>query len=156
MSTSDQNQSEYQRPHDEAAELFPDDGIPETLKAMLRYVAEEYVSEVAAFVNYTNEWLAERPDIETGTNGLERPGDRGIGVVEFEWRGITLNAGVMPYRLWLMQHISDDLGVADAADQARVRAVFAETGLEPLLDLKTIRRVERENHLEVWGPLATA
>ncbi len=156
MSTSDQNQSEYQRPHDEPVRLFPNDEIPDTLRAMLRYVAEEYVSEVTAFVNYTNDWLGERPEIETGTNGLERPGDRGIGVVEFAWRGIVLQAGVMPYRLWLMQHIPDDLAVASAADQARVRGVFADTGLEPMLDLKTIRRVERDNHLEVWGPLTTA
>ena len=26
------------------------------------------------------------------------------------------------------------------------------SGLEPLLDLRTTRRVERSAHLEVWGP----
>lgn len=156
MSTSDPNQSEYARPHDEPAQLFANDEIPETLNAMMRYVAQEYLPEVTAFVNFTNDWLVQRPEIEPGTNGLEKPGDRGIGVVEFEWRGITLRAGVMPYRLWLMQHIPDGLALAPDADQSRVRSVFAATGLEPLLDLRTIRRVERVNYLEVWGPLTTA
>jgi len=30
--------------------------------------------------------------------------------------------------------------------------VFSDTGLELLLDLRTLRRVERHGHLEVWGP----
>ena len=30
---------------------------------------------------------------------------------------------------------------------------FANADLESILELRTIRRVERSNHLEVWGPL---
>jgi hypothetical protein len=58
----------------------------------------------------------------------------------------------MPYRFWLLQRLHDDLGSASASDQTRAREVFAMAGLEPLVDLRTIRRVERVNHLEVWGP----
>lgn len=36
---------------------------------------------------------------------------------------------------------------------ARVRDVFADAGLDAPLDLRTLRRVERADHLEVWGPL---
>ena len=42
---------------------------------------------------------------------------------------------------------------ADPAAQARVRQAFSAAGLEPLLDLRTLRRVERHDHLEVWGPV---
>ena len=59
----------------------------------------------------------------------------------------------MPYRFWLMQRLHDDLAVASADDAARVRDVFADAGLDALLDLRTLRRVERPGHLEVWGPL---
>jgi hypothetical protein len=37
-----------------------------------------------------------------------------------------------------------------------VEALLVETGLSPLLSLKTSRRVERHNHLEVWGPVIGA
>jgi hypothetical protein len=59
----------------------------------------------------------------------------------------------MPYRFWLMQRLHDDLATAPTDRAAQVREVFAETGLEALLDLRTLRRVERAGHLEVWGPL---
>ncbi len=43
---------------------------------------------------------------------------------------------------------------ADAlADYPAERQIFRDTGVEALLDLRTIRRVERANHLEVWGPV---
>ena len=107
-------------------------------------------------------WLAEHPDIEPGTNGLENPAARGLmggrglvgsGAATFEWRGQQLTTSVMPYRFWLMQRLRDDLAAAETPSQARIRTVFSGTGLEPLLDLRTLRRVERQGHLEVWGPV---
>jgi len=35
---------------------------------------------------------------------------------------------------------------------ADVRALFARSGLEPLLDARPRRRVERRDNREVWGP----
>jgi hypothetical protein len=151
MSTSEPYESEYVRsPHD-VGELFADDTVPETLAAMMRFVADEYLDEITAHVEYANQWLADRPDLETGTNGLPNPASRGIGLVEFTWRGVPVRTGVMPYRFWLLQRIHDAVAGFDAAGQAAVRSTFRETGLEALLDLHTTRRVERINHLEVWG-----
>ncbi len=142
--------------------LIDGDVLPATLMAMLRYVSEEYLPEIAAHVDVANEWLAEHPDIEPGTNGLDDPATRGLtggrglvagGSATFPWRGIELTTSVMPYRFWLMQRLHDDLVVASPGDAANVREVFSDAGLEPLLDLRTLRRVERSGHLEVWGPL---
>jgi hypothetical protein len=52
-----------------------------------------------------------------------------------------------------LQRLQDAVAVSDAASQTAIRAAFANAGLESILDLRTIRRVERANHLEVWGPL---
>lgn len=143
--------------------LVDDAELPDTLLALMGYVAEEYLPEITAHVKVANLWLAENPDIEPGTNGLKSPAARGLtgggglvggGAATFEWRGQQLTTGVMPYRFWLMQRLHDDLAEADAASQARVRASFAEMNLEPLLDLRTLRRVERRNNLEIWGPVA--
>ena len=142
--------------------LINDAELPDTLLALMAYVAEEYLPEVAAHVDVANQWLADNPDIEPGTNGLDSPAARGLmggrglvgsGAATFDWRGQQLTTGVMPYRFWLMQRLHDDLAAADQASQARVRELFAATNLEPLLDLRTLRRVERQGHLEVWGPV---
>ncbi len=161
MTTADPYLHEYPG-HD--GSLIDDSAIPETLVAMMRYVAEEYLPEITAHVEVANEWLAENPDIETGTNGLDKPGARGLkggrglvgaGSATFAWRGQELTTSVMPYRFWLMQRLHDDLAKADEAGQASTREVFRSGNLEPLLDLRTLRRVERSGHLEVWGPFAT-
>jgi len=133
--------------------LFADNDIPETLKSMMRYVAEEYLPEITAHAAHTNNWLSERPDIEAGASGMEKPSSlgRGIGFTEFDWRGHTISTVVMPYRFYLLQRLQDTVAAANDADKKTIRTLFSETDLEPLLDLRTIRRVDRKNHLEVWG-----
>ena len=141
-------------------ELVDDSRLPETLVAMMRFVAEEYSPEIAAHVAVANDWLAEHPEIEAGTNGLDNPANRsltggreGDGNATSEWRGMQITTGVLPYRFWLLQRLHDDLAATDAAQQQRAREVFRAGGVEQILDLRTIRRVERSHHLEVWGPL---
>ena len=143
-----------------AGELIDDTALPDTLIAMMRFVAEEYLPEISAHVETANRWLADHPEIEAGTNGLENPAHRGLaegrdpgGAATFEWRGIQITTGVMPYRFWLMQRLHDDLETADAEQQEQTRAAFRAGGVEQILDLRTLRRVERADHLEVWGPL---
>ncbi|MEO0492466.1 MAG: glutathione S-transferase C-terminal domain-containing protein [Actinomycetota bacterium] len=157
MTTAEPYLHEY-RDHD--GSLIDGAKIPETLLALMRYVAEEYLPELVAHVEATNEYLAANPDIEAGTNGLGDPGGRslkdgkgfeGRGTATFEWRGMELTTGVMPYRFWLMQKLHDDLAGATPDQQAHTREVFRAGGLEPWLDLRTLRRVERIDNLEVWG-----
>lgn len=152
----------YLHEYDGSTELIDDAEIPETLLAMMRYVGIEYLGELAAHVDTANEWLAANPDIEPGTNGLDNPATRGLtsgrglaggGVAEFAWRGQQITTGVMPYRFWLMQRLHDHLATADPDEQQRTRRVFEAGGADAILDLRTIRRVERTGHLEVWGPV---
>lgn len=161
MTTSEPYLHEYGGSSDGVSASFIDDGeIPDTLLAMMRYVGQEYLGELAAHVEVANKWLAERPDLESGTNGLEDPAARGLaggrglegqGKATFDWRGQQITTNVMPYRFWLMQKLHDDLASASAAEQQRVRQVFQAGGAEAMLDLRTLRRVERDGHLEVWG-----
>ncbi len=147
MNAADLDSGEYGYP---APALFADDGVPDTLKALLRFIAQDYLPEVRAYVDFSNGWLAERPDLEAGTSGLARTSERVIGRAAFDWRGVEIAVGVMPYRLWLLQKVQD---AADAhADNAALNALLSETGLGDLVTLRTTRRVERINQLEVWGP----
>jgi len=155
MTTAEPYQHEF---GDRDESLISDDPVPGTLLAMMKFVSEEYLPEISAHVDAANEWLAEHSDIEAGTNGLDDPASRGLSnergssSATFAWRGIELTTVVMPYRFWLLQRLQDDLGGANTEGQAKARNVFRGTGLESMLDLRTIRRVERANHLEVWGP----
>jgi hypothetical protein len=150
MNFAAQDAGEYGRPPEE---LFPADAVPATLKALLRFIAEDYLPEVRAYVAFTNAWLAERPDLAPGTSGFDRPQDRRIGEVEFVWRGHSVRVGVVPYRLYLLQKVQDVADRASPADRADMQALLAETGLSDLLNLHSSRRIERVNHLEVWGDL---
>lgn len=125
--------------------LIEGDGVPDTLKALMRFVAEDFLPELTAHIAYANEWLAARPDLEPGTNGLDRPGARGIGMASFDWRGHRITTAVMPYRFWVLERLQ---AVGDGA-----RDLFEEAGLGDLLTLGTVRPVERRDNLEVWGTL---
>ena len=149
MNAPEQGAGEYGDPEES---LFPGDAVPASLKALLRFIAEDYVPEVEAYVAHANAWLAARPDLPEGSNGLDKPGERSIGMMRFPWRGQELNVSVLPYRLYLLQRIQDAAARADAAGQAAIAALLEEVGLAPLLRLKTARRVERRGNLEVWGP----
>ncbi len=103
---------------------------------------------------FADAWLAARPDLAPGTNGLARPGDRSIGRAAFAWRGLPLETQVLPYRILLLQRFQDAVDACDAPRRERLRATLARTGLAPLLDARCRRRVERRGPLEAWGAAA--
>ena len=148
MNAADQDAGEY---GEVAPDLFEDDSAPDTLKALLAFVAEDYLPEVRAYVAYTNDWIARHPNLEAGTNGLPRKQDRGIGLTSFDWRGHEITVAVMPYRIYLLQKIQDVFDAAAPADQAVLAALLGETGLSDLVTLRASRRIERRDHLEVWA-----
>jgi hypothetical protein len=53
----------------------------------------------------------------------------------------------------LIKRLQDAVTAASAADQVTIRQVFARAGLDPLLDIRPQRWVERVDNREVWGPL---
>ena len=148
MNSADHDAGEYGAPSDD---LFADDAVPETLMRLLQFVADDYLPEIAAGVYFTNGWLDSRPDLVVGTNGLDRIQDRAIGRAAFLWRGVPVEVAVMPYRLYLLQKIQDAAEGLEPAGRGAVDAMLAQAGLCDLLTLKTQRRVERVNSLEVWS-----
>lgn len=125
--------------------------IADSLKALMRFIASDYLPEIEAHYRFANEWLEARSDDLTGINGLSKPGDRTIGFAPMLWRGQNVHIAILPYRLYLLQRIQDHFAHCAASDQAAILHLLRETGLEPILHLRTHRRVERVAHLEVWG-----
>lgn len=124
--------------------LIPDDGVPGTLRALLAFIATDFQPELAAHVAFANDWLAARPDLATGSNGLDDPAARGIGMASCDWRGHAIATAVLPYRFWLLERLQDS-----ATPEAT--ALFEDVGLGAMLTMRTTRPVERSANLEVWG-----
>ena len=125
-------------------ELFADFSLPDTLKALLRFVSTEYLQELTAHTKFANTWLNENP-IQT-----HDPKSRIIGFTEFKWRGHTIKTAVMTYRFFLLQRLHDTFDAMEKSHQSNVRELLSETKLESILDLRTKYRVVRRNHLEHW------
>jgi glutathione S-transferase len=136
---------------DVAEEYFDGDEIPETLRALLRYISEEFVLEITEQTRWLDAWLAEADDVETGGVVGGKPARRTPGSVTYEWRGTTITTGVFPYRLYVLQRLQDAFAELGSDDQSDIRALFSDLGLETLLDLRARRRVDRVDNREVWG-----
>ena len=62
-----------------------------------------------------------------------------------------MKAWAMHYRLYLLQMVQAVYDAADDAAQTSIADLLAETGLSELITLRTTRRIERRDHLEVWS-----
>ncbi|MFA0812720.1 glutathione S-transferase [Microbulbifer epialgicus] len=138
---------------DVAPPLIDPQSLPTTLKALMQYIAVEYLPEIEAHVQFANHWLRQRPTLEAGTNGMDDPTTRTIGRAEFDWRGIRLTTLVIPYRFYLLQRLQDCFQNATRQAQSEIEALFADTELLSLLTLTTDRKIERPQFFEVWGAL---
>jgi glutathione S-transferase len=138
MTTGDADAGEFMQP------LAPAELVA-TLAPLLAFIAEDYLPELVAMTDYANAWLAEQDE-----DSLKAPCKRGIGMVRFVWRGQEISAGVMPYRLWLLQQVVDAIEALGAEDRALVLGLLEETGLGALAGLKTSRRVVRRDNAEWW------
>jgi glutathione S-transferase len=133
-------------------DLFAGDAVPDTLRALLSYIGDEYLDEAMAQVVAVDGWLAEHPDVVDGEVVLGKPKRRLSGTTTFSWRGRDMTVAVVPYRMFLVKRLQDAYRTGSPDEQATVRALFADAGLDPLLDVRPRRWVVRSDNREVWGP----
>ncbi len=126
--------------------------MPDSLRALLAYVGQEFLDEAAAQVRAVDAWLAEHPEVAEGEVVLGKPKRRISGTTTFDWRGRPMTVAVVPYRIFLVKRVQDAFAAATAAEQATIRSVLAGAGLDPLLDIRPRRWVLRSDNREVWGP----
>jgi len=131
--------------------LIDGQALPDTLVQLLRFVAQDYMAEITAHVEFANEWLDQNPEVTAGASTAEKNTGRALGKAEFAWRGHTIRTAVVPYRFYLLCRLQDCLGSLSEADRSDVSKCFSDLGLEPLLSLKTTRRMERVSNQETWG-----
>ncbi|HLH13453.1 MAG TPA: glutathione S-transferase C-terminal domain-containing protein [Solirubrobacteraceae bacterium] len=134
-------------------ELFGEDAVPETLRELLAYIGEEFVPELLAQVAFVDAWLREHETVQEGEVVGGAPQRRSLGSATFTLRGREARVGVLPYRLFMLQRLQDAFAACREGERRAVRDLFARVGLEPVLDARACRRVERRDNHEVWGAL---
>ena len=137
-----------------SGELLKADALPGTLLQIMRFIAEDYLPEIAAHVERANSWLGRNPEIGSEAAANDKSTKGGLGLAPFTWRGAVIETVVVPYRFYLLQRLHDAIGGMSNGDAADVSKLFSQTDLQSLLELKTTRRMERKDNQEVWGKLA--
>lgn len=121
------------------------DEIPETLVAVMRVLAEDFVPETLAAAKCINEWLASQDELEAGSEV-----QRGVGFGEFEVRGVAVKALAQPYRFYLLGRVQRAYADLVGEDRNAMDALLASAGMTPLLGATLTRAIGRERNLEVW------
>ena len=147
MMASDADAPEF--PHSRAA-LPEDDTVPETLGAVARCMAQDFLPELRAIVHSLDAWLAQQGEIAPLAPVSAKPSIRMLTSAEFSLRGTAMQSMAGPYTLYMLQRVTDAYAALGGDDQLRVHAWFSAHGLQELLTLRASRRVARRNHIEVW------
>lgn len=123
-----------------------DDEIPETLVAVLRQLAIDFVPETIGAAAAINDWLDANPDVVPGTVF-----ERGVGLATFEVEGETINALAQPYRFYLLSRAQAEFDALAPEDRDQVEQLLDRCNLLPVLNARLSREIGRENNQEVWA-----
>lgn len=145
MNRADHDTPEYFH----AGEGFLDeDEVPDTLLAVLRVLAEDFVPETRAAADCINQWLEEKCP-ESGDAAVLQVGGA-IGMAKFSVQGKPVSALVQAYRFYLLQSVHAVYDSLDASGKASVEKMLAECGMAELLTIRLNRSLGRVGNLEVW------
>ena len=129
---------------DQSDAYLPDDEVPDTLIAVLKHLAIDYVPETRAACECINAWLARKAPAEGSTAA------RGVGMAEFDLDGTPISALAQPFRFHVLRRVQDEFEALSESDARDVRAMLDACDMAEVLDLKLTRGIGRRNNLEVW------
>ncbi|MEM1112846.1 MAG: glutathione S-transferase N-terminal domain-containing protein [Pseudomonadota bacterium] len=141
MNRPDQDVPEY---FDAGDDFLAGDEVPDTLVAVLRILAEDFVPETRAASEVIDGWLAENKPAVGDT------AERMLGMSDFEVRGQPMQAIAQPYRFYLLQRMQALYDALDNAGRQSAAALLTDCGMEELLAIRLERPVGRSDNLEVW------
>jgi glutathione S-transferase len=141
MNRADQDAPEY---FDFGTEFLANDAVPDTLLAVLKIIAEDFVPETRAAADTINQWLVDNQP-EPG-NAAERM----LGATQFSVRGQVITSVAQPYRFYLLQRLHALYDSLDAGVKASVDEMLAACDMSELLTIRLDRQLGRADNLEVW------
>jgi len=133
-----------------ASAFWSDDAIPPSLEPLLDHIAAEIFPELTDKLAFIDDWVA-RIQPADGEPVTDKAHQRQLGLVQTRFRGVSIEVGVEPYLLFLLQRAVDS-GVELESDQAqRVGEYLQRRGLAEALPGNRRYRVVRRNNIEVWA-----
>jgi glutathione S-transferase len=153
MNSPERDMPEY---GDYSEKLFNDDALPDSLLNILGLVARDFIPELQKTINAVDAFLATQGPSVAGQCVTPKPHIKMLGEMHYKFRGKTLKGMVVPYRLYMLQRITDAYAALSTIEQAACYDALNSVGLGSLLSLTASRRIERCNHIEVWGREITA
>lgn len=145
MNRNDQDAPEFFNP---SSGFLADDEIPDTLVAVLRILAEDFVPETRSAAASINAWLAKyHPEDGAAAVGrLAHP----LGNAEFTIRNQTIRAVAQPYRFYLLQRVQSVYEGLSADEKLQVKKLLDACGMTEILTLTLNKTLTRIDNLEVW------
>lgn len=131
-----------------------DDAIPESLEAVLKVAFEQWTPGLAADATRFEGWLAGLDDAAPGTivsQDAKRQVHPHVGLVEYDWRGITMRRASHVHSLWHLARAQASADALQGEAAGRLAALLERTGGQALMATRTSRAMRRENNVLVLG-----
>ena len=136
-----------------APDYFPDDHIPDTLVAFLRYLFADYGPSLAGLLASYNAWVDAHSDLPAGTI-IQNNADVGgsfkfeahpsLGHYEYEVRGVPFQCIEFIDAVYHFQRALDVIESLEPDARSRFDALVEQAGGSDLMGMRPTRRLTRE------------
>ena len=131
-----------------APDYFPDDHIPDTLVAFLRYVFADCGPGMIGLLGSYNAWINAHSDLPTGSiipnDSNVLVGHPSLGHYEFELRGVRFRRIEFVDAVYHFQRVLDVIADLEPTARSRFDALIEQTGGSTLMSMQPARRLARE------------
>ncbi|WP_417516498.1 glutathione S-transferase family protein [Minwuia sp.] len=128
---------------DYPVDLFADDAIPETLKAIIAHAASDFSNELSQTLDSMDAWFGGNPQISTG---MRLPAERGAGYMSshvLEVHGVPMSVPIKANIQWEHQKAADFYD--SLTDRSVLDGLLADCGLLDLMQRPIARRIRRQD-----------
>ena len=146
MTASDADIPEYP---DYPTHFLGGDCVPQTLEALLGFMAEEIFPELDDKLTFIEQWTTEHRPVD-GQLVNAKAHQRYIGIVQTKLHGVAIDCAVAPYMLYVLKRIDQVLSSLTVEAELHAANWLSSLGLTYGFNKKCGYSVRREKHREVW------
>ena len=129
-----------------------DDAIPATLEPILKLVFKDWGAQLLADASFVNAWLQANAGLPSGhmvsANG-ERTVHPVLGMIEYAWRGVTMQRGSMPHGLWHFERAAHLARNLTGPAHERFTDLARRLGGDRMMQIQLVRPLARQDHVLV-------
>jgi hypothetical protein len=130
--------------------FLADDAVPDTLLAVLRVVANDFMPETRASAEFVNQWLAEHAP-KGGTPAVGRLAEA-PGSAAFVVNGQHITALAQPYRHFQLQRVHQLVSALADRERSAVMALLDSCGFGQLLSMSLKSHAGARGQFGAMGP----